>query len=77
MTTAPAWALANETIRYLMGAGLTLEEAFEKAERQALQWDAPDLPPVKGPRMCSDAHALRLACLAWDPASGPPPILMG
>jgi hypothetical protein len=78
MPDAPTWALANETIRYLMGAGLTLEEAFGKAERQAIALEAPDLPmPPRAPVLCGDRERLRAECLGWDPGLGPYPILSG
>ncbi len=69
----PAWARADPLIVYLMAYGLTLDEAFEKAERAAAVADLQGLPPPLV-QVVYGEHELRLAIRAWNPALGPPPI---
>lgn len=70
----PAWARADPLMAYLMSAGLSLEEAYEKAERAALIDEAPDLPPPRSQMVSGDRHFLAAAMRAWNPADGPPPV---
>lgn len=73
MSDLPRWAASDPMLALLVGAGLSLEQAYEKAERWAIvsaEWDA----KPQAPAMVYGADEYRAALRAWDPSRGHMPI---
>lgn len=66
----PNWAKADPLLMLLIGAGLTLDQAFDRIERAAIIADQWDVPQGRV-RVIYDPHDYRQALAAWDPEREP------